>query len=70
MAFLTLHIEEEGLVGDYVLMLELFDVDEIVLQENDVLSIHLESFDCEEATCLFAVAFSYYSVGALSDFLA
>ena len=51
-------------------MLELFDVDEIVLQENDVLSIHLESFDCEEATCLFAVAFSYYSVGALSDFLA
>lgn len=50
-------------------MMKFFNVDKIVLQKNDVLSIHFERFNCEEATCLFAVAFSYNSVCALPDFL-
>jgi len=49
-------------------MMQFIYIDEVVLQKNYLLTIHLEGLNCEEVTCLFAVAFSYNSVGTLSDF--
>jgi len=46
-AFLILNFKEEGLIANNVGMPQLFNIDEIVFQINDVFSIHPEGFGGE-----------------------
>lgn len=69
MAFLILHFEEEGLVGDDVGVLQLLNVDEVVFEENDVFALYFEGFNCQKLPRLLAIALPHHSMRALSDLL-
>jgi len=60
--FLTAHLEEECFIADDVGVLQLFDINEILLQKDDVFSIYLKGFSRKKFTWLFAVTFSYHSM--------
>jgi len=66
---LTIHIEEKGFVADNIGVLQLFDINEILLQEDDVFAIHLKGLGGKQLARLFAVTFPHYPVCALSDLI-
>lgn len=64
-----MHLKEECLVADYVGMLQFLNVDEVLLEKNDVLSIYCEGFGCELFARLLAIALSDNSMCSFSDFI-
>ena len=70
MAFLTIHLKEQRFVADDVGMTQLFDVNEILLQKDDMFPIYLKGLGCKELPRFLAVTFSDYSMGSFPNFFA
>jgi hypothetical protein len=46
MALFLIHLQEEGVVRDDIPVVQVLDICEVALQEQDVLSIQPDRFDC------------------------
>ncbi len=68
MILLVVEFKENCFVADYMRMLELLYVDEILTQEQNMLGIQRTDLYCKQLICSFAVAFLDDSMGPLSDF--
>jgi hypothetical protein len=64
-----LFLKEQGFVADDVWVAQLPHVQEVLSQEDDVLSVHLQRLHCVGLVGVFAAALPDYPVGALSDLL-
>lgn len=62
--------EKNGFVVDYMFVLQLLDVDEVLPQEEDVFGVQHARLHCQQFPSLLAVTFFYHSMGSLPDFLA
>lgn len=50
-------------------MLETFDIDEILFEEKDMLSIKGDCFYCIEIICAFFITFSYNAMRSLTNLI-
>lgn len=64
---LLIHLQEEGVVGDDVPVMQVLDIGEVALQEQDVLAVQTDRFHCQGLVAVPVLAFLYDPVGALSD---
>jgi hypothetical protein len=69
-ALLRLHLEEQCVVGDDVTMLKVFDVCEVLLQKQDMLSVEAHCFYRSQFPSFPTEALLHHPVGALPDLVA
>ena len=69
MALFLIHFQEEGMVGDDVAVVQVFDIGEVALEEEDVLTIQSDRFHCEGLETVPVLTFFNDTMSTLTDLL-